>query len=93
MFKVETIGDAYMAVCGHEDNQEQHALRMMEMAVDMLAACAELEGFVSQLQDQQEGMKDWEQGLAEEQQEQPVKRRHLQVRIGLHTGRCHGEMG
>lgn len=42
MFKVETIGDAYMVASGHEGCAD-HALRMTAMAVDMLDAVKGLE--------------------------------------------------
>jgi VCBS repeat-containing protein len=42
VFKVETAGDAYMAVAGH-DGSSDHTLRMAAMAVDMLAAAEEVQ--------------------------------------------------
>ncbi|WIA10771.1 hypothetical protein OEZ85_010940 [Tetradesmus obliquus] len=42
VFKVETGGDAYMAVAGH-DGAPDHTLRMAAMAVDMLAAAEEVQ--------------------------------------------------
>lgn len=38
VFKVETIGDAYMIAAGHDACTTDHALRMAATAVDMLAA-------------------------------------------------------
>ena len=42
MFKVETIGDAYMIACGHDCSTRDHALRMAAAAVDMLTATEEI---------------------------------------------------
>jgi VCBS repeat-containing protein len=42
VFKVETVGDAYMAVAGH-DGSSDHTLRMAAMAVDMLAAAEDVQ--------------------------------------------------
>jgi hypothetical protein len=42
VFKVETIGDAYMIACGHDCSTRDHALRMAAAAVDMLAATEEI---------------------------------------------------
>ncbi|KAF6254791.1 hypothetical protein COO60DRAFT_286934 [Scenedesmus sp. NREL 46B-D3] len=42
VFKVETVGDAYMAVAGH-DGSSDHTLRVAAMAVDMLAAAADVQ--------------------------------------------------
>jgi hypothetical protein len=42
VFKVETIGDAYMIACGHDCSTHDHALRMAAAAVDMLAATDEI---------------------------------------------------
>ncbi len=38
VYKVETIGDAYMCVAGHEGQCDDHALRMLMMAQSMLQA-------------------------------------------------------
>lgn len=35
-YKVETIGDAYMVACGHEDDTPNHALRLLAFAREML---------------------------------------------------------
>uniref|UniRef100_A0A0C3SNT6 Guanylate cyclase domain-containing protein n=1 Tax=Guillardia theta (strain CCMP2712) TaxID=905079 RepID=A0A0C3SNT6_GUITC len=35
VFKVETIGDCYMAVCGLPDPREDHAVAMSQFALDM----------------------------------------------------------
>ncbi|WIA35304.1 hypothetical protein OEZ86_003759 [Tetradesmus obliquus] len=42
VFKVETIGDAYMISCGHDCSTRDHALRMAAAAVDMLTATEEI---------------------------------------------------
>ena len=42
MCKVETIGDAYMAVAGAPTPSEYHALNMCNMALDMLLAMSNL---------------------------------------------------
>lgn len=42
VFKVETIGDAYMIACGHDCSTRDHALRMAAAAVDMLTATEEI---------------------------------------------------
>lgn len=42
VFKVETIGDAYMVACGHEPNQEDHCERMLTLAVRMIAATSKI---------------------------------------------------
>lgn len=39
---METIGDAYMAVAGH-DGSRDHSLRMAAMAVDMLSAAEDIQ--------------------------------------------------
>ena len=44
MCKVETIGDAYMAVAGAPTPSEYHALNMCNMALDMLLAMSNLKG-------------------------------------------------
>lgn len=36
VYKVETIGDAYMVACGHEENQEDHCKRVVEFGKKML---------------------------------------------------------
>lgn len=41
VYKVETIGDAYMVVAGH-DGAKDHACRMLAMALDMLDAMASM---------------------------------------------------
>mmetsp|Transcript_2163 Transcript_2163/g.3479 ORF Transcript_2163/g.3479 Transcript_2163/m.3479 type:complete len:455 (+) Transcript_2163:1-1365(+) len=43
VYKVETIGDAYMIVAGHEGNSKQHAKCLVDMALDMLEAVKEIE--------------------------------------------------
>ncbi len=40
--KIKTIGDEYMAVCGAPDPVEDHALRIMNLACDMLIAIQKL---------------------------------------------------
>ena len=41
VYKVETIGDAYMGVAGHEDSSKgDHAIRAVQMAADMVAAAS-----------------------------------------------------
>ena len=48
MCKVETIGDAYMAVAGAPTPSEYHALNMCNMALDMLLAMSNLKDPSSQ---------------------------------------------
>jgi len=38
VFKVETIGDAYMVVCGLPTPNERHPVHMARFAIDMAAA-------------------------------------------------------
>jgi class 3 adenylate cyclase len=38
VYKVETIGDAYMIVCGHDHKTPDHAIRIVEMGFAMLKA-------------------------------------------------------
>jgi adenylate cyclase len=40
--KIKTIGDEYMAVCGAPDPDENHAKRIMNLAIDMLLASKRL---------------------------------------------------
>ena len=42
MFQVETIGDAYMVVGGAPVKDDQHAIRICDMALDMLDAIQDL---------------------------------------------------
>ncbi|KXZ45709.1 hypothetical protein GPECTOR_51g695 [Gonium pectorale] len=44
VYKVETIGDAYMIVSGH-DGVADHAPRMLRMAAQMLTAVSDMRGF------------------------------------------------
>lgn len=37
-YKVQTIGDAYMAVAGHDNRVEDHAKRLLSFALDMIEA-------------------------------------------------------
>lgn len=39
---METIGDAYMVVCGAPDKDAQHAQRICDMAFDMVEAITDL---------------------------------------------------
>jgi len=39
--KIKTVGDAYMAVCGLPDAVENHAERMVRMAIRMVHICRE----------------------------------------------------
>lgn len=41
-FKVETIGDAYMVVCGAPDKDKDHSQRICDMAMDMVEAITDL---------------------------------------------------
>ncbi|XP_046395212.1 soluble guanylate cyclase 88E-like [Ischnura elegans] len=42
VYKVETIGDAYMVVAGAPDKDESHALKVCDMALDMVEAITDL---------------------------------------------------
>ncbi|KAK9679063.1 Adenylate and Guanylate cyclase catalytic domain, partial [Popillia japonica] len=60
VYKVETIGDAYMVVSGAPQRETDHAERVCKMALDMVDA-------ITTLHD-------------------PSTGKHLEVRIGVHTG-------
>ena len=40
--KVETIGDAYMVVCGAPEVTQEHAQRIANMAIDMIHASSQV---------------------------------------------------
>ncbi|GLV35342.1 Guanylyl cyclase at 88E [Carabus blaptoides fortunei] len=42
VYKVETIGDAYMVVCGAPDKDPNHSQRVCDMAMDMVEAITDL---------------------------------------------------
>ena len=42
LFKVETIGDAYMAVAGLPEHQPDHTLRVARFALDACAAAQQI---------------------------------------------------
>lgn len=68
--KVETIGDAYMVVAGH-DGSPDHAARVLALAGDMLAAAATVRTPTSS-----------GDGSSQEADGQG----HVRVRIGVHSG-------
>lgn len=102
MFKVETIGDAYMVVAGH-DGDRNHAQRMVDMAVDMLRVVEDLQGKVGPAAEASSST--WNRGTdcslplpavmhdgvpvdLEEAARLAEKQAEwkLQIRIGIHTG-------
>lgn len=42
VYKVETIGDSYMAVCGAPERNQKHAIRICDMGIDMVNVIGEL---------------------------------------------------
>jgi len=65
VYKVETIGDAYMAASGH-DGSSDHCERLFRMACSMIQ-CMERFQYDSK-------------------EVQVMKSKHLEIRVGLHTG-------
>lgn len=106
MFKVETIGDAYMVVAGH-DGDRNHAQHMVDMAVDMLRVVEDLQGKVGPAAEASSST--WNRGTDHslplpavmhdgvlvdlEEAACPTEKQaewKLQIRIGLHTGAASG---
>jgi class 3 adenylate cyclase len=100
VFKVETIGDAYMVVAGH-DGDSNHAQRMVDMSVDMLKVVQSLQGKVGPAAEARSstwnrGHDTYPQAVLREgepldvEEEAALAEKHanwkLQIRIGLHTG-------
>ena len=70
MYKIETVGEIYLAVAGCPLRDENHAATAANMALDMKGAMEVLEGLVKARPEFQEKLKDV----------------RLQVRIGLNSG-------
>ena len=43
IYKVETVGDKYMAVCGLPEKVESHTKYICKVALDMIESCKEME--------------------------------------------------